>query len=106
MKDIPRGSSMAIGGYCSVCARWVWLTPYGECQNGHPTSAARGRRLGIGDDDRLRLRLELLDVAHRRRRVTVLALPVGCEPDPAGADAAVSTNGHGAPSRNVLHCAG
>ena len=32
---------MAVGGYCSVCARWVWLTPYGECQNGHPASAVR-----------------------------------------------------------------
>ena len=30
---------MPLGGYCSVCARWVWLTPYGECQNGHPASA-------------------------------------------------------------------
>ena len=32
---------MPLGGYCSVCARWVWLTPYGECQNGHPASAVR-----------------------------------------------------------------
>ena len=32
---------MPVGGYCSVCARWVWLTPYGECQNGHPASAVR-----------------------------------------------------------------
>ena len=32
---------MPLGGYCSVCARWVWLTPYGECQNGHPSSAVR-----------------------------------------------------------------
>jgi 5-bromo-4-chloroindolyl phosphate hydrolysis protein len=30
---------MPLGGYCSVCDRWVWLTPYGECQNGHPASA-------------------------------------------------------------------
>ena len=32
---------MPLGGYCRVCARWVWLTPYGECQNGHPSSAVR-----------------------------------------------------------------
>jgi hypothetical protein len=24
-----------------VCQRWVWLTPYGECQNGHPALAVR-----------------------------------------------------------------
>jgi hypothetical protein len=32
---------MPLGGYCSVCGRWVWLTPYGECQNGHPATAVR-----------------------------------------------------------------
>ena len=32
---------MPLGGYCSTCDRWVWLTPYGECQNGHPASAMR-----------------------------------------------------------------
>ncbi len=32
---------MPLGGYCSICDRWVWLTPYGECQNGHPASAVR-----------------------------------------------------------------
>ncbi len=32
---------MPLGGYCTVCSRWVWLTPYGECQNGHPASAVR-----------------------------------------------------------------
>jgi hypothetical protein len=32
---------MPLGGYCTVCQRWVWLTPYGECQNGHPASAVR-----------------------------------------------------------------
>ncbi len=32
---------MPLGGYCSVCERWVWLTPYGECQNGHASSAVR-----------------------------------------------------------------
>jgi len=30
-----------LGGYCTVCQRWVWLTPYGECQNGHPSLAVR-----------------------------------------------------------------
>lgn len=32
---------MPLGGYCSVCDRWVWLSPYGECENGHPASAVR-----------------------------------------------------------------
>ena len=32
---------MPLGGYCTVCQRWVWLTPYGECQNGHPSLAVR-----------------------------------------------------------------
>jgi hypothetical protein len=32
---------MPLGGYCTVCERWVWLTPYGECQNGHPALAVR-----------------------------------------------------------------
>lgn len=32
---------MPLGGYCTVCQRWVWLTPYGECQNGHPALAVR-----------------------------------------------------------------
>src|SRR5665647_3445967 len=100
-RDKPRGNSMPVGGYCSVCDRWVWLTPYGECQNGHPASAVR-------DVQQLKPRTNPVVVAdaqapaaRRRRRVPVLALPVGCEPDPAVADAAVSTNGHGVPSRFV-----
>ena len=32
---------MPLGGYCTVCQRWVWLTPYGECQNGHPALAVK-----------------------------------------------------------------
>lgn len=32
---------MPLGGYCTVCQRWVWLTPYGECQHGHPAAAVR-----------------------------------------------------------------
>ncbi len=32
---------MPLGGYCNVCQRWVWLTPYGECQNGHPALAVK-----------------------------------------------------------------
>jgi hypothetical protein len=32
---------MPLGGYCTVCQRWVWLTPYGECQSGHPALAVR-----------------------------------------------------------------
>ncbi len=33
---------MPLGGYCTICQRWVWLTPYGECQNGHPALAVKG----------------------------------------------------------------
>ena len=32
---------MPLGGYCTACQRWVWLTPYGECQNGHPALAVK-----------------------------------------------------------------
>ena len=30
---------MPLGGYCEVCARWVWVNGRGECQFGHPASA-------------------------------------------------------------------
>jgi hypothetical protein len=30
-----------LGGYCTVCERWVWVQPHGECQFGHPASAVR-----------------------------------------------------------------
>jgi hypothetical protein len=29
------------GGYCEVCARWVWVNSRGECQFGHPASSVR-----------------------------------------------------------------
>ncbi len=32
---------MPLGGYCEICKRWVWVTGYGECENGHPASAVR-----------------------------------------------------------------
>lgn len=32
---------MPLGGYCNTCQRWVWLTPYGECENGHPAAAVK-----------------------------------------------------------------
>ena len=32
---------MPLGGYCTTCQRWVWLNPYGECENGHPAAAVR-----------------------------------------------------------------
>ena len=32
---------MPLGGYCTICQRWVWLTPYGECEYGHPPAAVR-----------------------------------------------------------------
>jgi hypothetical protein len=32
---------MPLGGFCEICDRWVWLTPYGACENGHPATAVR-----------------------------------------------------------------
>lgn len=32
---------MPLGGYCTTCQRWVWLTPYGDCENGHPAALVR-----------------------------------------------------------------
>ncbi len=32
---------MPLGGFCTTCQRWVWLNPYGECENGHPAAAVR-----------------------------------------------------------------
>ena len=32
---------MPLGGYCEVCQRWVWVTPYGMCENGHPAASVR-----------------------------------------------------------------
>ncbi len=32
---------MPLGGYCTECGRWVWLTSYGECQNGHPPASVK-----------------------------------------------------------------
>jgi hypothetical protein len=32
---------MPLGGYCEKCQRWVWLTPYGECENGHGSKVIR-----------------------------------------------------------------
>ncbi len=35
------GDDMPLGGFCEVCDRWVWLTPYGACENGHPATKVR-----------------------------------------------------------------
>lgn len=32
---------MPLGGYCEKCERWVWLTPYGDCEHGHPARHVR-----------------------------------------------------------------
>lgn len=32
---------MPVGGYCEKCGKWVWVTPSGQCQNGHPASSVR-----------------------------------------------------------------
>ena len=41
--SILNGDGMPLGGYCNTCQRWVWLTPYGECENGHPAAAVTRR---------------------------------------------------------------
>ncbi len=32
---------MPVGGYCEDCGKWVWVTPSGQCQHGHPASSVR-----------------------------------------------------------------
>jgi hypothetical protein len=32
---------MPLGGYCDVCQAWVWVTPYGQCERGHPAASVR-----------------------------------------------------------------
>jgi len=32
---------MPLGGYCEQCERWVWLTPYGDCEHGHAARSVR-----------------------------------------------------------------
>lgn len=32
---------MPVGGYCEDCGKWVWVTPSGKCQHGHPASSVR-----------------------------------------------------------------
>lgn len=32
---------MPLGGFCTVCQRWVWLNPYGECEFGHSATVVR-----------------------------------------------------------------
>lgn len=32
---------MPVGGYCEECGKWVWVTPSGQCQHGHPASSVR-----------------------------------------------------------------
>jgi hypothetical protein len=36
---------MPLGGYCTICQRWVWLTPYGECEYGHSATVVRDAQL-------------------------------------------------------------
>jgi len=36
---------MPLGGYCEKCQRWVWVSAYGECENGHPADVVRDIQL-------------------------------------------------------------
>jgi len=36
---------MPLGGYCEKCQRWVWVSAYGECENGHPADDVRDIQL-------------------------------------------------------------
>jgi hypothetical protein len=38
---VERVTDMPLGGYCEICQRWVWVSAYGECENGHPQTAVR-----------------------------------------------------------------
>lgn len=61
---------MPLGGFCETCGRWVWVTAYGDCENGHPAAQVRDvqqlRPLEVappGPGDVYRAQL-----AHRRSR--------------------------------------
>src|SRR5664280_1613681 len=41
VKAEARRTIVPLGGYCTQCGRWVWLTSYGECQNGHPPASVK-----------------------------------------------------------------
>ena len=58
---------MPLGGYCTVCDRWVWLTPYGECQNGHPASAVRDVQQLESQSGALTVAQPVLPAARRAR---------------------------------------
>ena len=59
---------MPLGGYCTVCQRWVWLSPYGECQNGHPALAVKDVQQLKPQDDPDVLVGEVLDEGRPRAR--------------------------------------
>ena len=59
---------MPLGGYCTVCQRWVWLTPYGECQNGHPALAVKDVQQLRPQADSDVLVGEIVDEGPRRAR--------------------------------------
>lgn len=58
---------MPLGGYCTLCDRWVWLTPYGECQSGHPASAVRDVQQLETQSGALSVRAPVLTPARRTR---------------------------------------
>lgn len=43
---------MPLGGYCEKCGKWVWVSAYGECQNGHPAADVRDIQLLTEQDGR------------------------------------------------------
>jgi len=43
---------MPLGGFCEKCGKWVWVSAYGECQNGHPADAVRDIQLLTPQDGR------------------------------------------------------
>jgi len=43
---------MPLGGFCEKCGKWVWVSAYGECQNGHPADVVRDIQLLTPQDGR------------------------------------------------------
>lgn len=59
---------MPLGGYCERCGRWVWVSAYGECQNGHAATDVRDIQLLTSQErGRSLLRAERSSVVVPRR---------------------------------------
>ena len=71
---------MPLGGYCTVCQRWVWLTPYGECQNGHPALAVKDVQQLKPQAEPDVLVGEVMDEGTAARPLPLVVAPLGLDP--------------------------